>query len=325
MSETFQLCFSLIRRVASANQERAGSDVTKLAVISGYASVDFPVRLPLPLQGEQTATVEAMAVEQWPRPGGAALYAARCIAAAGSRATALVTVGNDSNGALYLDAARAGGLELAGVDVSADARTPWCMLLYHDDGGYTCLIDRGDVDRHQLTDSQRSLVSAADFICIAAGSAATNAAVLDGVSSGTPVAWIAKRDPVCFPPPLARRLAERADFIFCNAGERADVDAARGAEPRPHQAIVETRGAAGVRLEHGGRTIDLPVDSLHVRDATGAGDTLAGGVIASLLAGTQDLESAVREGIHAARRLLAGRALLDSRSRRRYASASRAQ
>ena len=280
----------------------------KLAVIAGYATVDFPVRLPRALTGERTATVEAMAGEQWPRPGGAALYAARCVVAAGGRAAALVTVGNDSNGALYLDAARACRVHLTGIDVSSEARTPWCMLLYHDDGGYTCLIDRGDVDRHRLTDSQQLLVSSADLVCIAAGGAATSAAVLDCVSNETPLAWIAKRDPVCFPPLLARRLAQRADFIFCNSAERPDVDAARGHGDRPRQTLIETRGAAGVRLEYDGRSVDLPVDSVDVRDATGAGDTLAGGVIASVLEGNLDIEAAVREGICAARRLLESRA-----------------
>ena len=303
-------------------------DVAKTAVVSGYASVDYPVRLPAALRGEQTATVHALSGDGWPRPGGAALYVARCLADAGQRGVAIATVGQDANGALYLEACRSSRVELTALNVTAEARTPWCMLLYHDDGEYTCLIDRGDVDRQTLTQAQRLVLGAAEFVCVAAGAAATSAAVLDCISSEAPLAWIAKRDPVCFPESLAQRLAQRADFIFCNAAERSAVDIARAGGARTGQAIIETRGAQGVRLEQGGAAIDIATESLRVRDATGAGDTLAGGVIANLLVGNSDLERAVRDGVGAARRLLLSRAaqeVVDADERRNHGDATCAQ
>ena len=182
------------------------------------------------------------------------------------------------------------------------------MLLYHDDGSYTCLIDRGGVNQQAITDSSVSNPVRADFVCIAAGPAKASAALLAGVPDDVPVAWIAKRDPDSFPAWLTRRLARRADLIFCNTSERPMVDSSRSAGTRPGQAIIETRGADGVLLERSGHKLEMPCETVRARDATGAGDTLAGEVIATLLSGITDLETALRRGMDAARSLLLTRA-----------------
>jgi len=279
----------------------------KLAAISGYAGSDYLVRLPSALQGPQTATIETLGGSAWPRPGGAALYVARHLSAAGHHAAPLIAVGDDTNGRSYLDAVDAYGIDATGMRVVKDARTPWCMLLYHDDGDYTCLIDRGTVKQQALNDAQRTLIRAADYVCIAAGDAEVSTRVLDELPQTTPLAWIAKRDSDCFPTALGRRLAQRADIIFCNSSERPQVDSARFEAHRAHQIVIETRGASGVAIECDGDIQRVDVEPMQVRDATGAGDTLAGGVIASLLAGECSIEAAVREGVRAARRLLQGR------------------
>jgi ribokinase len=276
----------------------------KLAVVSGYATVDFPVRLPVPLNGAQTATVETLAKDSWPRPGGAALYASRRIAAAGHRACALVALGQDASGTLYLDACRAAGVELSEGACIAHLQTPWCMLLYHDEGNYTCLIDRGDMDQQVVSDAQRTVLASADLVCIAAGPSAVTATLIDWAPPSATLAWIAKRDAVSFPQALNERLARRADLVFCNASERSMVDAARLSGVKPGQSIIETRGAEGVLLESGDRRVELPSPPVRVRDTTGAGDTLAGEVLATLLSGKSDLEGAVRRGIDAVHNLL---------------------
>lgn len=279
----------------------------RLAVVSGYAIVDYPVRLPAPLSGAQTSSVEALARDGWPRPGGAALYASRRIAAAGHRACALVALGQDANGALYLDACRAASVEIEESACSEQVHTPWCMLLYHDDGSYTCLIDRCEADRQTLTEAQRQSLASADLVCVAAGPWSVTAALLECVSPDVTLAWIAKRDDVSFPPVLSQRLARRADLIFCNASERPMVDLARLSGAKASQSIIETRGVDGVVVERNGRRSELPAAPVRVRDATGAGDTLAGEVLAILLAGESDLDCAVRRGIDAVRTLLLSR------------------
>ena len=80
--------------------------MSKSAIVAGYATLDFAVRLPLPLAGPSTATVAALTGDSWPRPGGAPLYAARRLVAAGHEAQACVAVGEDANGEIYLQACR---------------------------------------------------------------------------------------------------------------------------------------------------------------------------------------------------------------------------
>ena len=127
----------------------------KLAVISGYASADYLVCLPSPLQGPQTVAVETLENGSWPRPGGAALYLSRHLSAAGHRAAPLIAVSDDANGIAYLAAAEEYGIDLSGTTVLKGERTPWCMLMYHDDGDYTCLIDRGSLKARNVTDAQQ--------------------------------------------------------------------------------------------------------------------------------------------------------------------------
>lgn len=279
----------------------------KLAVVSGYATVDYPVRLAAPPSGAQTATVEALGRDGWPRPGGAALYASRRLEAAGHRARAFVGLGDDANGALYLSACQAANVEVETVACDAQIHTPWCMLLYHDDGSYTCLLDRGEINGGSVTDAQRQMLAHADLVCVAAGPATLTAALLDSTSANTMVAWIAKRDSISYPQWLNERLAQRADLIFCNTSERTMVDSARLGDTRAGQWIIETRGADGVVLEGNGRKVELSSAAVRVRDATGAGDTFAGEVLAALLSGSSSIEDAARRGIDAARTLLLSR------------------
>jgi ribokinase len=73
------------------------------------------------------------------------------------------------------------------------------------------------------------------------------------------------------------------------------------------QSIIETRGADGVLLESPGTLLELRCDAVKVDDATGAGDTFAGEVLAIMLSGEANLESALTRGMEAARDLLLAR------------------
>jgi ribokinase len=281
--------------------------MSKHAVISGYATVDYAARSARPLHGAETLTVDAITEGGWPRAGGAALFASRRIAAAGHSASALTIVGTDANAALYSEACRTGGVRTDGIASLASVRTPWCVLVYHDEGSYTCLIDRGAVDAQNLTRAQLATAASADLLCIAAGPARCAAALLDTIPPDMPLAWIAKRDDVSFPEALAARLGRRANVVFCNTSERHIVDRARSHGVAMSQSIIETRGADGVLLESPGTVLELRCDAVKVRDATGAGDTLAGEVLATMLSGEANLENALTRGMDAARDLLLAR------------------
>lgn len=276
----------------------------KSAIVAGYATVDYAARVSQPLHGPGTRTAVALAPGRWPCAGGAALYASRRIAAAGHQAHPLAILGNDDNGAIYLQACAAANLSRAALLCTSEVRTPWCVLLYHDDGSYTCLLDHGAVNDQPLSAAQLSLAASADLVCVAAGPIAASEQLLAATADSTLLAWIAKDDPNCFPDPLAARLARRANIVFCNSAERAMLDRARSHGYRANQAVIETRGSRGVAIDTGSAVIELSCDPLQVTDTTGAGDTLAGEVLAALLSGVSTLEDAVRRGIDAARTLL---------------------
>lgn len=64
---------------------------------------------------------------------------------------------------------------------------------------------------------------------------------------------------------------------------------------------------AGVLIADGSERGDLPADAIQAAGPTGAGDTLAGEVIARLVGDGASLDDAVRAGMSAARELLASR------------------
>lgn len=272
-------------------------------VVAGYATLDYVARVEGDFSGRGTRVMRQGAEDAWPRAGGAALYAGAALAAAGVAAAPLTWIGDDADGAAYRAACLRGGVELDGLAIAGGAPSTRCLLIYNADGSYGCLLRPGPA---LLTCVQLALAAAADWLVISAGPPDIAGRLLDVLTPTTRLAWIAKEDAACFPAHLATRLARRADVIFCNAGERAWLEAARSG-PRPAgQRLFETRGAAGVVVEGPDGEVHQPVRPMEVDDATGAGDTFAGAALAALIRGG-GAGDAARAGIEAARALLASR------------------
>lgn len=249
-------------------------------VVAGFATIDYVVQVEGVFTGRGTRLMREAA---WPRAGGAALYASAALALAGVEAAPLTWIGDDADGDAYLASCREAGVVLEGVARLAAAASTRCLLIYNADGSYGCLLRPGP---SRLSQAQERLAATAPWLVIAAGPSEISRRLFDA-----------------FPADLAARLAGRADVIFCNAGERAGLEAGRrGARPSG-QVLFETRGAGGVRVEAEGEVFDLPVASLTVADATGAGDTFAGGALAVLVAGGSPREAALA-GVAAAEALL---------------------
>ncbi|ADG10840.1 carbohydrate kinase family protein [Caulobacter segnis] len=266
-------------------------------VVAGFATMDYVIQVDGVFMGRGTRLMREAA---WPRAGGAALYASAALALVGIEAAPLTWVGDDADGDAYLAACREAGVLSDGVARLNSASSTRCLLIYQADGSYGCLLRPGPA---ALAPAQARLAAAAPWLVIAAGPPEILSRLLDAFPAAGRLAWIIKDDPACFPADLAARLADRADVIFCNAGERAGLEAGRqGARPSG-QVLFETRGAEGVRVEAGGETFDLPVAPLAVADATGAGDTFAGGALAVLVAGGSPREAA-QAGVAAAEALL---------------------
>lgn len=271
-------------------------------VISGYATVDYVVHAQGRFDGRGTMPMRAAPDGAWPRAGGAVLYAGRQLAGAGHGVRALSWVGADADGAFYRQAAARAGLETGGI-IDMAGPTTRCLLIYHADGSHGCLLQAGAAG---LSGRQRGLLRGAALLVLTAGPAAIGRALLADLPDDARLAWIVKPDPACFPPDLARALAARADWLFCNAEERAWLEATRAGR-RHGQTLFETQGAGGVRVvAPDGRTVVLPTRPLAVTDATGAGDSFAGATLAALLHGVEPA-AAARAGMQAAATLLAGR------------------
>ena len=264
------------------------------AVVAGFATIDYVVQVDGVFTGRGTRLMREAA---WPRAGGAALYASAALAKAGVAAAPLTWVGDDADGAAYREACVSG----EGVAIMPGAPSTRCLLIYNADGTYGCLLRPGPA---ALTDAQLRLAAEAEWLVIAAGPPEITARLLD--IQGPRLAWIAKDDPGCFPADLVARLTVRAEVIFCNAGERAWLEAGRHSPVPAGQILFETRGADGVHVEARCKVLDLPVSALKAEDATGAGDTFAGAALASLIAGGSPY-AAAQAGIAAAAALLTAR------------------
>lgn len=277
----------------------------KQAILVGYAALEYAVQLDGEFRGDWTVPIKHRHEHPWPRPGGCHFYAAQPIAQAGGAPELVSWIGEDELGSVYRRYCEHHGIGTRGV-VSVPGTTPLCFLVYQPDGSCGCLIDFGMSSRSAMTTAQENLISGADLVCITVAPAAAVARTLELIRPQATVAWITKNDPVSFTPTVRRTLAQRADVIFCNARERAWVDEVATTRP-VGQAIVQTSGAGSVQVHQSGRVTELAVDAIAARDTTGAGDTLAGGTLASLLAGETDLVIAARAGVNAAHTLLKNR------------------
>ncbi len=277
--------------------------MTGPVVVAGFATIDYVARVEGDFTGRGTLLMRRGADDAWPRAGGAALYAGAALAGAGVAVTPLTWIGDDCDGEAYLAACRAAGVSLDGVAVQPGAPSTRCLLIYNADGTYGCLLRPGP---SELTEAQVRLAHAAAWLVVAAGPADLLRRLLHVLPPTARLAWIAKDDPACFPPDLVAQLTGRADVVFCNAGERAWLEAGRDGHAPHGQILFETRGVDGVRIEAGGVVLDLPVEALEVDDATGAGDTFAGAALAALIVGGSPRTSA-EAGIAAAGALLSSR------------------
>jgi ribokinase len=273
-------------------------------VVTGYASMDYAMRLDSPAAPDRTATILARPRE-WPRVGGAPAYVASALAASGARgATPISWIGDDSQGLRYREELRLRGVEIEGVR-ARPGRTPICVLAYQPDGGCLCLYDPGLDPIPALDDGQRALISAADLLCLTVGPEPATREALALARPDARLVWAVKADPRATPPDLASRLAARADIVVHSRGEAAFVAAA--GPLRPDALRIETRGADGVAMVHGGEETQVAVEPLETADATGAGDTWLGGFLAAYCVRDETLIAAARSGAERVARLFASR------------------
>ena len=277
-------------------------------VVTGYASLDYAVRLDRPPRPDTTATILSRP-DEWPRLGGSPAYVAAALVEGGIHdAIPISWVADDADGAHYRT-----GLARCGVRTDGIAfrfgRTPVCILAYQPDGACHCLYDPGLAEPIELDTAQHELVTAADWVCLTIGPAGVTRAALEAARPDAKVVWAVKVDARAVPADLAAAIAARADLVAFSRGEAEFVAKARSAGAKEgSQILIETRGREGVALWQGGREDVFPVEPLAADDTTGAGDTFLGGFLAASILNSAPPSAAAKAGIAAARALLARRA-----------------
>jgi ribokinase len=278
-------------------------------VVTGYASLDYAVRLDRPPRPDRTATILSRP-DDWPRLGGSPAYVAAALVDGGVRdAIPISWVADDADGAQYRAGLARSGIRTDGIAVRC-GRTPVCILAYQPDGACHCLYDPGLAEPIELDPVQRELVAAADWVCLTIGPAEATRTALATARRDAKVAWAVKVDSRAAPADLAAAIAARADLVAFSRSEAEFVAKARaspGGKERS-QILIETRGREGVALSQGGREDVFRVEALAADDTTGAGDTFLGGFLAASILSCAPPADAAKAGIEAARALLAARA-----------------
>jgi ribokinase len=270
--------------------------------IAGYASLDYIVDLDGALSADRTTLIRGR--PEWGALGGSPSYVGRAMAAEGVADVALISwVGADAEGDHYRALLRRAGLGDQGVE-PRPGPTPIAILAYQPDGGCVCMYDPGRGKGADLSEAQRAIVAAADWVCVTVGPPAATRSILAAARPETRVVWAVKNDPGSMPADVVSALAARADVISCSRGEAAYVGEALRAAPARARLLIETLGADGARASWRGGEATVGVERVDGANTTGAGDSFIGGLIVGLAENFDDPAAATRRGAEAARRLL---------------------
>ncbi|MDM9621592.1 carbohydrate kinase family protein [Rhizobium sp. S96] len=245
-------------------------------------------------------------------PGGGGFNAARNLARLGFDVTMISPRGGDPTGEMVGEAA-----DFAGINdrpfVFLDRKTPSYTAIMERDGNL--VIALADMDLYRMFVPRRLSIRAVrdafagtDFILFDANlpEETLSAIVSRANSLGKPVAAIA------ISPAKAVKLKpcmSGIDYLFLNEAEAIALTGERPNDPSHWPSLlgdiglkggVVTRGQRDLIAFAGGRVVALqPANVEDVADVTGAGDSLAAGVISALMRGLP-LADAVREGAAAA-------------------------
>lgn len=232
--------------------------------------------------------------------GGNALNVAVGFVQAGHPARYLGAVGDDDDGRLVLEAARAAGVDLDGVHVLAEPTGVTTVELLP--GGERRFV-------HEAYGASASYRLDAEGLRLLAGSRWVHASNLGGAteavdelaSAGHALSYdFSDRDDERLRSDLCPAL-QVAFFSVPGDDRAAAVELAGAARAEGAAVAVVTRGAQGSLAVHRGGTVDQEALAAHVVDTLGAGDAFIAAFVAAFAVGGS-IQTALRRGAQAAAR-----------------------
>ena len=252
------------------------------------------------------------AVEPEGRFGGCAPGVALALAELGQRVALVSWLGDDNYGRAYLDRLRAGGVDIAGVEIAAGQSSARALMLYDGNGSATCLHHPSGSGSLRLPASGRDRLDHARWLVLTAGPAGMTQALLDARLAQTSVAWNVKGDPSHYPMPLRRRIIEEAQLLCFNRDELAFLAEALGM-PEGASAeealnalkrvtggvLVMTDGRAGCRVIGAEGDAVIPATAIDVEDPTGVGDAFFAAFLSATIRGQAPPQAAAQATAYA--------------------------
>ncbi len=246
-------------------------------VVVGSINLDLVVRTArLPGPGE---TVGGHDYAE--HPGGKGLNQAVAAARAGARTALVGAVGDDAAGHRLLDVAAGSGVDTSLVHVRRDSPTGRALITVSDDAENSIVVVPGANATATASELPPAHVVVAQL-------EVPHRTVLAAFRSAREIGVRTVLDPAPAGP-LADELVEATDVIVPNEHEIELIGGREALMERGVQAVVVTRGAAGVvvreRTGAGDADWSQPAFEVDARDTTGAGDAFCGVLAAGLAAG----------------------------------------
>jgi pseudouridine kinase len=286
--------------------------VSRDVICLGGATLDRKLRTLHPLQ---TGTSNPVTGER--AFGGVARNVCENLARLGVPAALATLVGDDENGRDLVRNLAAAGADISLVATRADLRTAEYTAVLDADGGLAFgLADMAIFDAFLPADVERLGADFAAARWVFADCNLPEAVLADLVNRARNAEFKLAIDPVSVA--KAARLPNDLtgiDLLILNRDEAAAMLGGRVELVRAAQAL-RARGAATVILTDGANdllaanqasAVQVPAQSVAVRDVTGAGDALIAAVIAGLISG-RTLAEAARIGAHVAAQTVASAA-----------------
>ena len=260
--------------------------------------------------------------------GSSAAITASAAVRAGATAALVAVVGDDDLGRSCLLQAGDRGVDLGAVRVAAGLRTGSSVILVSDEGDHDrqILTDLGTMRELRVEDIPDELLGRSGHVHVSSFFMHTGARerlherLARARELGATVSLDTNDDPARTWGWGAAAAVAESDLLFCNdtealglAGLGDDADPAEAAAALLSRmplgsaagrraglpAVVHKQGPAGATVHTRKSRVQVAAPAVEVVDTVGAGDTLAGTVLASLLAGA-DWPEALRLGVAAA-------------------------